>query len=113
MSVVLSVEDVGPSKKQLTIEVPAPAVEAETFRVEREYGSRARIPGFRQGKVPTAVVRRHFGKEIEREVVERLVPRYWKQAQAEAEIEPLLPPDVDRIEDVKPGEPMTFTATVE
>ena len=40
MSVVLKVEDVGPCRKQLTIEIPAPAVEAETSRVLREYSSK-------------------------------------------------------------------------
>ena len=113
MSVVLSVVDVGPCRKQLTIEVPAPAVEAETARVVRDYGTRVKIPGFRQGKVPGEIVKRRFGKEIEQEVAERLVPRYWRQAQAEAEIEPLLPPDVDSVDEQKPGEPMKFTATVE
>lgn len=113
MSVVLSVQDVGPCRKQLTIEIPAPAVEAESARVLREYGAKAKIPGFRQGKVPSGVVRRHFGKEIDQEVIERLVPRYWRQAQAEAELEPLMTPDVDSVEDAKPGEPMKFTATVE
>ncbi|MEP7012935.1 MAG: trigger factor [Acidobacteriota bacterium] len=113
MSVVLSVEDVGPCRKQLTIEIPAPAVEAESARVLREYGAKAKIPGFRQGKVPSGVVRRHFGKEIDQEVIERLVPRYWRQAQAEAELEPLMSPDVDSVDDAKPGEPMKFTATVE
>jgi trigger factor len=106
MSVVLSVEDVGPCRKQLTIEIPAPAVEAESARVLREYGAKAKIPGFRQGKVPSGVVRRHFGKEIDQEVIERLVPRYWRQAQAEAELEPLMSPDVDSVDDAKPGEPM-------
>lgn len=113
MSVVLSVQDVGPCRKQLTIEIPAPAVEAESARVLREYGAKAKIPGFRQGKVPSGVVRRHFGKEIDQEVIERLVPRYWRQAQAEAELEPLMSPDVDSVDEAKPGEPMKFTATVE
>lgn len=113
MSVVVSLQDVGPCRKQLTVEVPAPAVEAETQRVVQEYGKRARIPGFRQGKVPAAVVRQRFAKDIEREVVERLLPRYWKQAQAESSIDPLLPPEVDEVRDFQPGEPLTFVATVE
>jgi trigger factor len=113
MSVVVSLQDVGPCRKQLTVEVPAPAVEAETQRVVAEYGSRARIPGFRQGKVPAKLVRQRFAKDIEREVVERLLPRYWHQAQAESSIEPLLPPEVDEVKELQPGEPLTFTATVE
>lgn len=113
MSVVVSLQDVGPCRKQLTVEVPAPAVEAETQRVIQEFGRRVRIPGFRQGKVPSKVVRQRFAKDIEREVVDRLLPRYWKQAQAESSIDPLLPPEVEEVRDMQPGEPLTFVATVE
>lgn len=113
MSVVVSLQDVGPCRKQLTVEVPAPAVEAEEQRVVKEYGARARIPGFRAGKVPAKLVRQRFAEEIEREVVERLLPRYWRQAQAEASIDPLMPPEVDEVKERQPGEPLTFVATVE
>jgi len=113
MSVVLSLEEVGPCRKQLKVEVPAPAVEAETQRVIQEFGQRVRLPGFRKGKVPAELVRRRFAKDIEQEVKERLLPRYWKQAQAESSIEPLLPPEVDEVADLQPGAPLTFVATVE
>jgi trigger factor len=113
MSVVLSLEDVGPCRKQLKVEVPAPEVEAETQRVVREFGQRMRVPGFRKGKVPTDLVRRRFARDIEQEVKDRLLPRYWKQAQAESSIEPLLPPEVEEVADLQPGAPLTFVATVE
>ena len=113
MSVVVSLQDVGPCRKQLTVEVPAPAVEAETQRVVQEYGRRAKIPGFRQGKVPAHVVRQRFAKDIEHEVIERLLPRYWRQAQAESSIDPLLPPELAEDPQLRPGEPLTFTALVE
>jgi trigger factor len=113
MSVVVSLQDVGPCRKQLTVEVPAPAVEAETLRVTEEYGRNAKIPGFRQGKVPKHLVRQRFAKDIEREVVERLLPRYWRQAQAESSIDPLLPPELSEEPVLRPGEPMIFVAEVE
>lgn len=113
MSVVVSLQDVGPCRKQLTVEVPAPAVEAEEQRIVKEYGARARIPGFRAGKVPARIVRQRFAEEIEREVVERLLPRYWHQAQAEASIDPLMPPEVEEVKERQPGEPLTFVAVVE
>jgi trigger factor len=112
MSVVVAVEQVGSCRKQVTIEVPAPAVAAEIERVVKEYGRKARIPGFRAGKVPAEMVRRRFREDIDREVVERLVPRYWRQAQAESRIEALLPPRVGDVE-LRPGAPLTFVATVE
>jgi trigger factor len=113
MSVVVSQQDVGPCRKQLTVEVPAPAVEAETQRVVQEYGRRVRIPGFRQGKVPSHVVRQRYAKDIEQEVIERLLPRYWRQAQAESSIEPLLPPELAEEPVLRAGEPFIFTAVVE
>jgi trigger factor len=113
MSVVVSLQDLGSCRKQLTVEVPAPAVEAEMQRVVTEFGNRAKIPGFRQGKVPTKLVRQRFAKDIEREVIERLLPRYWRQAEAESSIEPLLPPEVDEVKELQPGLPLTFVATVE
>jgi len=112
VSVVSSIESVGPCRKRLQIEVPAPAVDAETLRVVREYGRKVRLPGFRTGKVPASVVQQRFKAEIEREVLDRLVPRYWKQAQAESSLEPLLPPSVEDVE-LKSGEPLVFVATVE
>lgn len=113
MSVVVSVQDVGPCRKQLTVEVPAPAVEAETERVVAEYGRRVRVPGFRKGKVPRHLILKRFQQDIESEVVERLLPRYWKQAEAESAIDPLLPPEVERVDDLVPGAPLTFVASVE
>ncbi|HXO19636.1 MAG TPA: trigger factor [Thermoanaerobaculia bacterium] len=113
MTVVVSVEEVGPCRKQLTVEVPAPAVEAETQRVLKEFGQRVRVPGFRKGKVPTELVRRRFQKDIDKEVIDRLLPRYWHQAQAESAIDPLLPPEVEEVQEISPGAPLTFVATVE
>ncbi len=112
MSVVLALEELGPCKKRLRIEVPAPAVEAESTRIVGEMARKVRVPGFRKGKVPAAIVRRQFGEEIHRELLERMVPRYWRQAAAEKGIEPLGSP---RVADVHfhDGEPMTFTAEVE
>ena len=112
MSVVVSSEEVGPCRKQLTIEVPQPAVEAETQRVVGEYRRRAKVPGFRKGKVPAQLVRQRYEREIDQEVVDRLIPRYWRQAEAEGELDALLPPRVESV-DHDPGVSLKFTATVE
>ncbi|MEM6454529.1 MAG: trigger factor, partial [Acidobacteriota bacterium] len=112
MSVVLSIEDLGPSQKQLTIEVPQPAVEAEIGRVVQEYGRRVNLPGFRKGKVPAILIRKRFADEVQREVLDRLIPRYWHQAQAEKGLEPLLAPDITDLT-YESGKPMTFVASVD
>jgi trigger factor len=112
MSVVVSMEEVGPCRHKLRIEVPGPAVDAEQERLVAEYSRQAKIPGFRKGKVPVAVVRKRFREDIEREVVERLVPRYWRQAEQEKQLDALDTPSVGEVE-FAPGQPLRFSATVE
>jgi len=112
VSVVLSIEDVGPCKKQLKVEVPAPVVEAETQRIVGEFQRGARLPGFRKGKVPSELIKTKYREDIEKEVVERLLPRFWRQAEAEKELDPLLPPSVDEV-DYQAGTALTFLASVE
>lgn len=112
MSVVVAYEEIGPCRKKITIEVPATAVAAEVGRVLGDYRRKINIPGFRRGKVPVKLLRQRFHEEIENEVAERLVPRYWNQAQAEKNIDPLLPPQFEEIE-IEEGEPLTLVASVE
>lgn len=112
MSVVTSMEEAGPCRVKVTIEVPAPAVEAEIGRVVKDYRKHAQLPGFRKGKVPAKVIERRFKDQIKEEVAERLLPRYWQQAQAEKDLDPLLPPTLEEMK-MEEGEPMTVVAMVE
>ncbi|HEX4956011.1 MAG TPA: trigger factor [Thermoanaerobaculia bacterium] len=112
MSVVLSNAEVGPCRRELRIEVPAPAVDAEHQRVVEDFRRKAKIPGFRPGKAPAGVVAQRFHENIHQEVVDRLLPRYWKQAQAETGLDPLLPPSVNQVH-LHHGEPLVFVATVD
>lgn len=112
MSVVLSLEQTGPCERRLRIEVPAPAVEAETQRVIGEVAKKVQLHGFRRGKVPQHLVQQRYKEEIEHELLDRLVPRYWRQAEAEAGLVPLLPPRVGQVEHGADAG-LTFVATVE
>ena len=112
MSVVTSIENTGPCSKKLTIEVPAEAVEAEMGRVVGKFRKSLRLPGFRRGKVPVSMVHKRFREEIRQEVLDRLLPRYWHQAQAEKDLDPMLPPKVEELE-LEPGQPMTVVASVD
>ena len=112
MSVVTAFEDVGPCQKKLTIEVPAPAVDAEWGRVVGKLRRELQLPGFRKGKVPVGILRQRFGDDIRQEVLDALLPRYWRQAQAEKNLDPLLPPKVEDLE-LEQGKPMSFVASVE
>ncbi len=111
MAVIASREEIGPCRQRLKIEVPEPAVNAENQRIVSDLRRRRQIPGFRKGKVPAAVIEKRFAKDIRETLIERLVPRYWHQAEAEGDLHALLPPTIESV-DVNP-EGMTFVATVE
>lgn len=112
MSVVIEYEDAGPCRKLLTIEVPAPAVDAEVGRVMRDLSQEVRVDGFRRGRVPRAIIRKRFKEEIKQEVIERLVPRYWHQAEAEKSLDAVTAPQIKELK-LEDGEPMTFVAEVD
>jgi len=109
---VVEIEQVGPCRQQLTIEVPVAEVEAETGKVVREFARGLSLPGFRKGKAPAKVVLGRFRDEIEKEVQERLVPKYWQKASEEKELDPLIPPQLQELT-MEPGEPLSFVAVVE
>ncbi len=113
MSVVVSVEESGTLRKQVTVEVPAEEVEAATRKRVSSYARQVRLPGFRKGKVPGDLVRRRFRSEIDREVVEELVPRYWERAREEQGFQVLGAPQLEEVGELVAGEPLRFVAVVE
>ena len=113
MSVVVASEEAGAWKKRLTVTVPAEEVDSETRQVVRAYAGQVRLPGFRKGKVPAELVRRRYREEIDREVVERLVPKFWERARDEQGLDPLGQPRLEEVGELETGAPLTFVATVE
>jgi len=107
-----SSEQPNPCQRELTVEVPADVVKAETENVVSRYQKLARIPGFRKGKVPASIVRQRFTKEIESDVVEALVPRYFREQTKKQNLAPVSQPRVSDLH-VHEGEPLTFKASFE
>jgi len=101
-----------PCKRQLTIEVPTDIVNNERDKIVTRYTKLARIPGFRKGKVPPTVVRQRFADEIKTDLVESLVPRYFRD---EAKKQNLVPVSQPRVTDLHfhNDEPLKFTAEFE
>jgi len=102
--------DVNETRKTLSVEIPSEVVEAEIDRIARDYSRKARIPGFRPGKVPSRVVRTRFKDQILHDVAHDLVPRAVDEALREKGVEPVSTPDIREVV-VEEGKPMTFTAT--
>jgi trigger factor len=99
-------------KRGLEVEVPGDIMSSELERTYRDYSRRARVPGFRKGKIPMEVVRQRFGKEVRDEVVDRMVREYAMRALEEKKLQPVQAPVLDEV-NYESGSPMVFKATFE
>src|SRR5437773_1424329 len=70
-----------PGEASLEVTIPPDNVKAAEERATKVYQQRARLPGFRQGKAPAAVVRKKFADDIRQETLRELVQESWRAAQ--------------------------------
>ena len=108
----IELTDVSPVKKTMAVEVDAEDVSRETDEVIRRYASQVRLPGFRQGKAPIAMVKKRFAKEIEDDVRERMISRLWREATREKGLMPLGDPVLEELKH-EVGSPFRFKTTFE
>jgi trigger factor len=99
-------------KREISVEIPAAEVSRETESQIQRYQKSARLPGFRAGHVPPSIIRQRFGDGLKNDVIEALVPRYFRR---EAEKQGLVPVSQPRITDLhyQGGEPLRFKASFE
>jgi len=108
-----SVEDITATKKRLTIEIPADTLEDEIRDSLEKVKRTATIPGFRAGKAPISLIEKKFGKKVEGEVLDRLIPRAYVEALKEADIAPVADPVLEDGLDFKRHQPISMKFTVE
>src|SRR5205809_469125 len=107
----VAVEKQPGSISKLQIELPADEVAKEWDAIANSFVRFARIPGYRPGKAPRAVIDKRFRKEIQDELTKKLVSKSYHEA---VEQEQLRVASLTNIEDIKFGEDksMRFRATV-
>ena len=108
-----TVETTAPHTVKLTIEVPAEEFDKDLDRTYRSIANQIKIPGFRKGKVPKQIIDTQVGRDtVLEEFVTSSVPTYFRQAVSEEDLAPITDPDID-VQQLEPGEPFIFSATVE
>jgi trigger factor len=108
-----TVEDISSTKKRLKIEIPTDIIEEEYASSLDNVRQRSRIPGFRPGKAPVAMIEKRFGGDIKSDIIDRLVPQYYSKALEEADLVPVTLPEFEGALDLKRNEPLAFSLTVE
>jgi trigger factor len=98
--------------RELVLDVPADEVSKAFRTVSRNYQKYAKLPGFRPGKVPEAVIRRKFASEIRKEVIDSLLPNRFSQAVRELGIQPVGQPQVTELS-IEEDQPLHVKAVFE
>jgi len=95
----------------LRVDLPPDAVNAAREDIARDYAAHAKLPGYRPGKAPRAVVERKFQKEIREELERKLLSESTRAAISAKNLRVLQVQNVDDVE-FAPDQSLHFTATV-
>jgi trigger factor len=107
-----SVEEISSIKKKVSIEIPEDQVTQEVESFYKDLGKKAKIKGFRPGKVPRDILERYFKDYIKAEVIQKLIQDTYPQALSEADLQPVSPPVIDPGE-FENGKPFQYSAVIE
>ena len=111
----VTLEDIGPARKCLTIEIPETRITAKLAEQYKQLRDDAAIPGFRRGRAPKRLIEKRFGQAVRDDARGQLISESYTQAIEEEKLEVLGEPDVKDIDDIElpdAGE-MTFKVEVE
>lgn len=111
----VTVEDAGPARKRLTIEVPAERIKKKIGSGFDRLQTDAVLPGFRRGRAPMRLLQRRFGDSIRDDVKSQLLTECYTQAIEDEKLEVLGEPEVKDFEKVKLPDagPLVFTVEIE
>ena len=108
----IEIEEVGPCKKLLKIEIPKETIEGEWQKQLREVARMAKVPGFRKGKAPRKLLEKNYGDKIVDDVKRAVVSDSYQQAIEKNKLSPVGDPDIGDI-DLELGKPLKFEITLE
>jgi trigger factor len=112
MIMQVSVEDINSVKKTLHIEIPQETVVQELDKAYNKLRKKAKVKGFRPGKVPRSVVERLFKKDVHADVTSNLIQSSFMDALKETDLKIVGTPNVDPPE-LEDSGPYRYDATVE
>lgn len=109
---MVTVESTGTLERRMRVEVPAERIEKEIDSRLKRVGRTAKIKGFRPGKIPPKVVRKHYGGQIRQEVLSELMQKSYSEAVAQENLNPAGGPQIEPVQTGK-GEDFAYVATFE
>ena len=108
----VQLEDISPIKKKLNIEVEQEQISKTWESVVKNLNKKAKLKGFRPGKIPVTVLVKYYGPQIEEETVSQIINRTYPEALKETGFVPIALPELD-YPPLDKEAPFTYKATIE
>jgi trigger factor len=108
----VNVEEISSIKKKMLIEIPEDQVTQEVDSFYKDLGKKAKIKGFRPGKVPRDILVRYFKDYVKAEIVQKLIEETYPKALTETDLHPVSPPAIDPGE-FNEGKPFQYSVAIE
>lgn len=111
----VTVEEAGPARKKITIEVPAARITDKLSENFDQLQAEAILPGFRRGRAPQRLIEKRFGSDVRKEVKSQIISESFSQAVEDNDLKIIGEPDIKDIEELELPEegPMSFEVEVE
>jgi trigger factor len=113
MPVQTTVTELSDSRVRLDAEVPSEELESRLQRTAQQLGRELKLPGFRKGKVPPAMVLQRMGREaVLEQAVRDSLPEWYEEAILRSGVTTVGDPKLDLTELPAAGEPLSFSIEV-
>lgn len=108
----VSVENTSALERRMSITVPAERIETQVNKRLQQTAQKAKIPGFRPGKVPMSVIRQRYEADARQEAVGDVIQSSFYEAVVEQKLNPAGAPSVEP-KVLEKGKDLEFVATFE
>jgi len=85
-------------KRSLTVELPIDTFNQKTDKILQSLAKKARIDGFRKGKIPATILRQRFGASAKADATNEVVTETLEEALADADVSPAAQPSLTNVD---------------
>jgi len=99
-------------KRSLTVELPIDTFNQKTEKILQSLANKARIDGFRKGKIPATILRQRFGASAKADATNEVVSETLEEALADADVSPAAQPSLTTV-DTESSDNFSYTIEFE
>ena len=99
-------------KRSLTVELPIDTFNQKTEKILQSLAKKARIDGFRKGKIPATILRQRFGASAKADATNEVVSETLEEALADADVSPAAQPSLTTV-DTESSDNFSYTIEFE